>query len=352
MATEKKPAAKSAARKPAAKRGPTKAAALKALGLTQEDLNALKELRERQNEVPQIEVETPDFSDPATARALLSELIAKSEPIPEGLAEAAFTDEEIDAALAAKNATKAERPLAEDPQAILESRPRPQSEAPALPQEADTAEPVWYMRNLRNMEVSFRLSRQERQGEKRTRLNPRGMRGDIQKLEPGDLQDAQLQVQASYGLIEVINQAEALDVLTKQGTNAQRQPHTPTSLLRNPTGQPYAPENIRTEAEYNSQGIKVADLRPVVEGELGEIVVDRGGIQRELAPQQSQHVQAGIGGNPAILSDGFAAQNQAQLGAVDQTSAARDALARSKNFEGPGAGLGQVAVVIEPTQRT
>src|SRR4051812_32863140 len=64
MATQKKPAAPT--RKKTTKRGPTKAAALKALGLTQEDLNTLKTLAElREQNAEQRAKEPTPVEEPA-----------------------------------------------------------------------------------------------------------------------------------------------------------------------------------------------------------------------------------------------------------------------------------------------
>jgi hypothetical protein len=211
-------------------------------------------------------------------------------------------------------------------------------------------EPVtggWYMRNLRNTDLSFRLSRQEKQGERRTSLKPRGQRGDMLKLTPEDLQDPQLETQVAYGLVEVIPEAEALNAIRKQAHNATQAPHGPLAMLRSETGKEYAPDAVRVDPEYNSQGTVVATLKPVVEGEYGEVDFKRGGggFNRE----GGNAVQAGVGGNPAILSDGFAQQ---QLGGVDPNSVQRDALARAKGLEGPAAGLGNINVTVAETQKT
>lgn len=280
-----------AKRKAPAKRGPTKAQALKALGLTQEDLNALKQLREVQAAVEQ-------------------------------------TQEEVK-----------KQPDAKDPQQFLEDRPGP-TPSPTPP--AEEGEPVFYERNLRGVEVNYRKTRQQKQGERRTALKPRGQRGDLKKLEPGDLRDSEVQTQVAYSLIEIIPEGEALEILKKQGYNATQGVPAHIAALRNELGKPYEQGAIQVARD---ESYKVADLKPVVEGEYGEIQVGPQGPQREIRQN------APTGGNPHIISDGFT-QGVPQMGGVDQNAMAQDALARSKAYEGPGAGTGEVIVKVTPTVRT
>lgn len=282
-------------RKRATAKPPTKAAALKALGLSQADLDAIKAFKQSQDTT---EVHTQNVTG-----------------------------------------------LNTNPQNYLEDRPVPQPVQAVMP---ESKEQTWYMRNLRNVEVNFRLTRQQRQGERRTHLMPRGQRGDINKLLPEDLADSELRTQVAYSLVEIITEAEARSSIELQATNLQAAVHPAFAMMRNELGKEYAPGAIRVASDEEAYGIKVADLNPVVPGELGEVVVDRRGIQRELQAQPGNAVVAPIGGNPAIISDGYSNQ----LGATDQASMQRDALARSKNFEGPGAGLGQVSVVVNPVQRS
>jgi hypothetical protein len=293
MAETPKPAAKTAAstRRKTTKRGPTKATALKALGLTKEDLELLakvKAVREAKQSPP-------------------------TQPVYEA---GSHTD-------AAKAAVEAAEQEAAKP---VEATDAPQAGP-------------FYARNLRNVEVGFRLARQDK-GKKRFDLKPRGQRGDLVKLLPEDLEDDTLLNQVNYGVIEIITAAEAKAALEKQSTNAQQAIHPAMALLRNELGQPYAPENIRTEAEFNSQGITVAQLKPVG-GEFGEIEFDR--ANRGSFNRNQPVNNTAPGGTPAIISDGFARNDSA---------AQADAVARRKDLQGPEAGLGGVSVVVEPTQRT
>jgi hypothetical protein len=272
MATAKKPAAKAAtkpptARKKTTKRGPTKAAALKALGLTQDDLDTLKQVAEARK---QFEADLQEVSE--------RDAIGKQEYLTEDT--------------------------------TLPAEPTPASDESGL-------EPPggWYMRNLGGT-TRFRLSRQQKRGDKATELKPRGQRGDLAKLHPEDLQDPELITQVEYGLIEVITAAEAAEIIRKQATNQQAQTHPAMAALRNELGKPYEQHQIKIDPEFNSQGVTVAKLNPQ-------------------------------GGEAGAIPDGFAdAQPQAL------NDAQKDAIARRKDIHGPAAGLGGLQVTVAPTQRT
>jgi hypothetical protein len=179
-------------RKAPAKRGPTKAAALKALGLTQEDLDYLKERHE----------------PPVT------EAVAPTEQPPEGY-EFVSSSPEL---LRRKREAEDEARMQAEP--VPNAAPTHEVHVP----EVETV-PTWYVRNLRNMEVSYRLTRQQKQGEKRTTLKPRGQRGDTARLDHGDLNDSELQTQLAYGLVEILPEGEALEVIRKQSFNSQVAQH-------------------------------------------------------------------------------------------------------------------------------
>lgn len=308
------------ARKPAKKRStqPTKAQALKKLGLTQDDLDTLKELAAARAERAQ-----PVEPAPVTETERLQELQEKTEH--QQAAKRA-------AALALQQAgLPVPQELSDETGVTVENKPD-----------------LWYARNLRGVEVRFRLSRQQGPNQKVRPLKPRGQRGDMFKLEPGDLEDPELQTQVAYGLVEVIPYAEAKAAIEKQGYNVQSAPHPALSALRTPTGKEYAEGAIRTEPEFNSQGTVVAHLDPVPNAPgLGTVRTDaRGAIDRS-APQEGVPNEPGrsLGGNPAILSDGFAAMQG------DNAKAAQaDAIARRKDLEGPAAaGIGRVSV--DPVHR-
>jgi hypothetical protein len=270
------------ARKP--KRGPTKAAALKALGLTQEDLDYIKD----RNAPPQ----THEASD----NSLRGDWLVREEKVD-----------------------------------------------PTFDQSDE--DPVWYMRNLRGVDVGFRLSRQSDSGKKRTNLKPRGQRGDMQKLEPGDLKDSELKTQVAYGLIEVIPEGEALEALKKQYTNVGTQVPAHIALLRNERGEEYKTP-VRTVTDEEAMGYKVADLNPdLMSGKLSDREIKRdGGFAQDAS-------RTPTGGNPAIISDGFMAPVQSDGSGDNERAAEVDAKIRANAFEGPADAIGVAKVTVEPTQR-
>lgn len=273
MATTKK----SATTRKLTKRGPTKAAALKSLGLTQEDLDAIKELRE----------------------------------LREGI-----VNENRDAEVAAKTGAP--------PQAVEED-----PLVRKLDEDKEPEEQVWFARNLRNVEFRMRLGR-EKEPRAPKPLQPRGQRGDMKKLEKDDLNDEFLLANIELQCIEIITAAEAAKVVKAQSTNMQQSVHPAVDMLRSPTGEKIGFEDA---ASYVDESVVVAELNPVA-GEYGEIVVNRGGIQRTQG--QAPEMGRQLGGNPHLLSDGFAAER------------ARDEVARQKNIEGPAAGGIQRVVVDTP----
>lgn len=317
-----------AERKTTARKGPTRAAALKALGLTAAELADLK-------------------SAAKELAALKSQQPAQNAPAPEctcGPNEACSNcpTQEV---TASANLTPGNGFGGQDPQAALEDRQAPQPQAVAGPE----PDPVWYVRNLRHVEVSFRLTRQQDSSKKRTALKPRGARGDMQRLEDGDLRDPELQTQVQFGLVEVIPEGEARVAIQKQYTNQQTEVPAHIAMLRNPKGEEYKQANpVKMASDLEAYGKTVAHLDPaLMQGNLSDKEIKRGGG----FVQDAQRTPTG--GNPAIISDGFMAptQGDSQLGATDEHSRNVDALARSKQFEGPGAGLGEVTVKVMPTQR-
>lgn len=311
-------------RKPA-RRGPTKAAALKALGLTADDLAAIKALRE---------ASTNDAAVDA-AEDLAGHPLVRSEPnVVEGSAVLHTRDPNLGTG-------------GQDPQAAIEERQAPEQTAWNAPVEG---EPVWYVRNLRGVDVGFRLTRQQKQGEKRTNLKPRGSRGDMVRLEKDDLRDPELSTQVGYGLVEVIPEGEAQEVIRKQYTNAQTQVPAHIAALRNELGQEYAQSNpVRMATDEEAYGIKVADLDPaVMQGKRSDKEIKRdGGIVQ--GPVQMMPVQTPSPGK--IISDGFMAPVQTDMGGDNEKQAAVDAKLRSRQFEDrPEDNLG-VKVTLEETQK-
>jgi hypothetical protein len=316
------------AKKPV-KRGPTRTEALKALGLTQEDLDTLKAV--------------------TTARAEAAEAPVHESPAPPALTprEQAIQTAKITAynALKAAGAT-IPADLAAEVESIPEQRPTSDDIPNALKSaeerknEAETAGIQMFARNLRGTDFGFRLSRQKTG--KRTDLKPRGQRGDIVRLEKEDYGDPELERQIQYGCLEIITLAEAREIISKQARNQQQAVHPAMAMLRNELGKPYEHDTVKVAPEFNSQGITVAQLDPrQMRGELTDKEVAHGvGLQRvdNSQPAQQRIEHAPLGGNPAILNDGFAPRND--------TAAQRDAIARQRNLEGPAAG-GITRVVVD-----
>jgi hypothetical protein len=298
---------KTTTRKTTTKRGPTKAAALKALGLTAEDLEVIKSLREG--------VEAAKKFDGADAETSAIEVAMASH---------------------AEQKAAARETLGISPGPSLADQINTAREE-AIEAEAKkagtTPGPGFYIRNLRHVDVGFRLESQEGQGKKRTDLKPRGQRGDLKKISNKDLNDSGLLNQVEIGLVEIITEHEAREVISKQSTNAARAPHPAMAGLRNELDQPYAEGALKVEASFEDQGVVVAHLNPQGGG-AGELPNrGRGGIDWEAARGGVQQ-NAPVGGNPSIISDGFAA----------------DAIARRKDLEGPAAGLGGVKVTLGETK--
>lgn len=285
MATPKKPAS---TRKPAAKRGPTKAAALKALGLTQDDLDVMANLRELR-----------EAHQRGEANEKAKELAAKAGAPPEAVEEA------VDA-----------------PRAL---------EEPVVYKKETPGPPTYFARNKTGIEFRMRLNRHKDARGPRA-LNPRGQRNDMMKLDPEDLEDEHLIANVELGCIEIITAAEAAEVSKKQAKNQTQAVHPAKALLRDEYGNEVT---FHGAEEYVDQSVTVAYTTPVG-GEYGEVVVDRSGINR--AGGQAAEVGRTLGGNPHLLSDGFAAER------------ARDEVARQKNIEGPAAG-GVTSVAITPPMK-
>lgn len=270
MATAKKPASTS---KPA-KRGPTKAASLKALGLTQEDLDDLVTL---------------------------------------------------------KNMRRAHAAAQADAEAAVQTGTPPQAVEEELVQNPAPEDQVFFARNLRGVDFRMRLNRQKEKVAPEP-LKPRGQRGDLLRLEKEDLNDQHLLANLELGVIEIITAAEAASIVKQQSVNTQGQVHPAIALLRSATGEEIG---FQGAEQYVDESVVVAELNPVG-GEYGELVVDRGGIRRTVgqAPEQGRQ----LGGNPHLISDGFAAAR------------AQDEIARQKGGEGPGAG-GVSRVVVDTPKK-
>ena len=152
-----------------------------------------------------------------------------------------------------------------------------------------------WVRNLRQMEVGFRL----KESNDRIDLKPRGYRGDMTPLNRAQLNDPQ--VERNEGLLfEIITDSEAQKILEKQHINAQKAKHPALNTLRNSKDLPM--EDVSLELSNEEQAILVAQLKE--EG-------------RQIHIQRSE---------PEVAQE-------------------QDEAARRKDVEGPEAGLGGLKVV-------
>lgn len=221
----------------------------------------------------------------------------------------------------------------------------------------ENAKGPWFVRNGYGAEFNLRLDRQTEK--RRISLKPRGRPGDMHPLEEGDLKDPNLMRNVQLGVIEIIPGGEAYRIMSQQTHNMGTRVHTPTALLRNPKGEAYAPDAIKVQAEFNSQGVTVATLDPnQMQGHVSdkEVASNRsfGGMQR-IQPGQVPHMVSEFvptGGNPAIIQSG---PLQAPMGGLPGTGTNNaqakiaDDLARRRGLQGPQAGLGGLQVVVGPT---
>lgn len=222
----------------------------------------------------------------------------------------------------------------------------------------ENAKGPWFVRNGYPAEFNLRLDRQTEK--RRISLKPRGRPGDMHPLEEGDLKDPNLMQNVRLGVIEVIPAGEAYRIMDQQTHNMGTRVHTPTALLRNPTGQPYAEGAIKVEAEFNQRGITVATLDPnQMQGHVSdkEVASNRsfGGMQRTqpgVPHKVSEFVPTG--GNPAIIQNGPV---QAPVGGLPGTGTNNaqakiaDDIARRRGLSGYEQGLGGLQVVVGPTER-
>lgn len=271
------------ARKPAAKRttkAPTKAASLKALGLTAEDLKTLEDVKKARE-------------------------------------------------LAEKAKEEIQNALEEVKQSIPEITEKPDSESTT----ASVGKKEFYARNLRNAEAAIRLGRNGDRDAKRLEFKPRGQRGDLVKLSKKDLNNEY--VIGNIGLlIEIVTADEARKIIEKQTINIQQRVHPAMASLRNSLGKEYEQDSVIYESE--DKGVVVAQLNPQGGGAGNLPSAGRAGIDWQAARN--------LGGNPAILSDGFA-------DAARDAAVQADIVARRKDIEGPSA-AGIRSVTVAPVEKS
>jgi hypothetical protein len=216
-------------------------------------------------------------------------------------------------------------------EAVLEAG---QAEAEVIAEE-DAAGPKW-VRNLYTSPFSLRLQRQnQKDGIRRIELKPRGVRGDIFPLEPGDENDHILR--QNLGRVEVIGDGTAKRVLAGQTHNI-RKSNTTLAMITNEVGEPI--KKLTVETEYNKQGVVVGYIDPNAKPKA-----PLGGILRpNQLPQQAEQVLNFVptGGNPAIISQGPLTDNA--------RAAVADKLARIKGRQGRPEDVLGLTVSVEPTR--
>ena len=210
------------------------------------------------------------------------------------------------------------------------------AESAAKRQKADEKGPKW-IRSAVSSEFVLRLERQEDK-RRRIELKPRGQRGDLFPLEPGDETDQGVVSSVQAGYIQLIGQTEAEEIVAHQTTNIQRV-HSPLAVLTNEKGErPEGGFKIQVEQEHGKQGVVVGVIKPEQSQKrgLGEI----------YRPEQVQRFFP-TGGNPAIVSSGF----EPKL-SEDAKASIADDLARRKGVQGRPEDVLNLGVTVEPTQRT
>jgi hypothetical protein len=264
---------------------------------------------------------THEFTEEQWAALLqtYSTLKAAGLPIPTEVSEP------VDAWLAQQKAIEIEVAAVQD------------AEAEALAQE-DAEGPKW-IRNLYTSPFSIRLQRQSDMKTRRIELKPRGVRGDMFPLEPGDENDHVLR--ANIGRIEIIGDGTAKRVAEGQTTNIQKT-NTTLAMITNEVGEPIT--KLTVETEFNQQGVVVGYVDPnqhakLEKGEFGKSKAPLGDLSRQ--PEQVQHFVP-TGGNPAIVSQGPLTDNA--------RAAVQDTLARIKGRQGRPEDVLGLTVSVEPTR--
>jgi len=218
-------------------------------------------------------------------------------------------------------------------------------------QKEDDEGPLW-VRNCFNGPFSLPLKSLSENKIKKLELKPRGKRGDMHQLDDLDEKDPNLAMNVERGFIEIIPNGQAKRIIAKQTQNIGQNVHYPLAILTNEKGE--ALQRVRTEIEFSQQGVTVAYNDPNI-GEQHENVKwngpnsAMGGLTRNQPQQQVSHFIP-TGGNPAIVSNGFASQ-EASMGAVTAQNKIADDIARRKTQGRPEDTLG-LSVTIAPTEKS
>lgn len=195
----------------------------------------------------------------------------------------------------------------------------------------DDTGPTW-VRNLWTGPFALRLERQDKK--RRIELKPRGSRGDMFPLEPGDENDQILLTNLNTGFIELIGNTEAKEIIAKQVNNIQ-QVHTPLAILTNEKGENKGQMKLKVEQEFNSQGVVVGyqDPNAPKNAPLGGIV------------RPGEQIQHFVPTGGAGASVGIAPQGP------EATARIADDLARRKGVQGRPEDVLGLTVNVDPIQK-
>lgn len=224
-------------------------------------------------------------------------------------------------------------------QAIEDKATRIQQDEAAVIAKEDEEGPKW-IRNLYTSPFSIRLQRQnQKDGIRRIELKPRGVRGDMFPLEPGDENDHILR--QNLGRVEIIGDGTAKRIAEGQTTNIQKT-NTTLAMITNEVGEPI--KKLTVETEYNQQGVVVGYIDPNAKAKapLGGIVRPNQ-LPDGVVPEQVQQFIP-TGGNPAIVSQGPLTDNA--------QAAIADKLARIKGLQGRPEEVLGLTVSVEPTRQS
>lgn len=197
----------------------------------------------------------------------------------------------------------------------------------------------YFLRNLRLVPIRLRFG--DKKDGRAVNLRPRGQRGDVSPpLQPGDEYDAAM---ADLGvLFEILTADQVAQVFHGQTTN-QQAVHPALAQLRTATGE--AVTSVKIEEEFNAQGFTVGTVveqGPNNSNQQRSVVQRSPQIDLAVAPERAQ--LPGTQDRPiASVSQSIDPEDQAawvaEQGGLEELMR-RDALARQKGADGPGAGLG------------
>lgn len=270
MAEEAK---KPTTRKTPVRKPPTRAAALKALGLTKEDLEILAKAKEP----TEVSVEQVPKSQ---ARSRNTRDIVPPDSVEDSTLDSVLTDgltgKTIDKPKAINLRLERANELSKSPERVLRDKI---SALETRLAEADINRPATVDAGLHRVLNEIRFGEKEPKGTavyarnnmyspfrfktesgKQYNLAPRGFRGDFKVVHKDDLEDSNILDNANRGLIELLTREEADQVITKQHTNATSSDHL-KAFIRTPTGEEYAPDAFKVATEEEVQGITVASTQ-------------------------------------------------------------------------------------------